>query len=133
MVTDLLKEGAQLMLVGMGVVFSLLGLMVLAVKGMSRFAALFPEPAVAASEPSSIQGSTGSDAAMIAAITTCGTLDCVWPVPWIGRRRMIFLIEPKRATLVLRDPGCPLLRSVRWSGPPPWLPAVSYWLLAVSL
>ena len=69
MVADLLKEGAQLMLVGMGVVFSLLGLMVLALKGMSRFAALFPEPAVAASEPSSIQGSAGSDAAVITAIT----------------------------------------------------------------
>ncbi len=67
MVTDLLREGAQLMLVGMGVVFFLLGMMVLAVKAMSRFAALFPEPAVAA-EPSLIQGSASSDAEVIAAI-----------------------------------------------------------------
>ena len=69
MVTDLLREGAQLMLVGMGVVFFLLGMMVLAVKAMSRFAALFPEPAVAVSEPSLIQGSASSDAEVIAAIS----------------------------------------------------------------
>ena len=40
---DLLRQGIELMLVGMGVVFSLLGLLVLAIKGMSRLAAMFPE------------------------------------------------------------------------------------------
>jgi len=69
MVIDLLREGVQLMLVGMGVVFSLLGLMVLSVKGMSRFAALFPETELTVSAPSSMQGSEGTDAPVIAAIT----------------------------------------------------------------
>jgi oxaloacetate decarboxylase gamma subunit len=44
---DLLRQGIELMLVGMGVVFSLLGLLVLAIKAMSRLAAMFPEMVLA--------------------------------------------------------------------------------------
>ncbi len=53
------------MLVGMGVVFSLLGLLVLAIKGMSRLAAMFPEPVPEIATPRP----TFDDPELIAAIT----------------------------------------------------------------
>jgi oxaloacetate decarboxylase gamma subunit len=62
---DLLRQGIELMLVGMGVVFSLLGLLVLAIKGMSRLAAMFPEPVPEIATPRP----TFDDPELIAAIT----------------------------------------------------------------
>ena len=62
---DLLRQGIELMLVGMGVVFSLLGLLVLAIKVMSRLAAMFPEPVMEPAPPPFV----GNDPELIAAIT----------------------------------------------------------------
>ncbi len=62
---DLLRQGLELMLVGMGVVFCLLGLLVLAIKAMSRLAAMFPEPVLEIATPHPAV----DDPELIAAIT----------------------------------------------------------------
>ncbi len=66
--TEVLGEGVQLMLAGMGVVFVLLTLLVLAVKGMSRLALAVGPPAAAPEAPVDV-GGTELIAVISAAVT----------------------------------------------------------------
>jgi len=59
-------DGVQLMLLGMGVVFSLLSLLVLAVKGMSRLALSIEGPAADAPPAARL---AGGDPELLAAVT----------------------------------------------------------------
>ena len=69
MQTELLQQGVQLMVAGMAVVFSLLGVLVLALKVMSGLAGMFaPSQAVAESAGSGAAGDV-DDPALIAAVT----------------------------------------------------------------
>ncbi len=70
MPSELLQQGVQLMLAGMGVVFSLLGLLVLALKLMSRVAGMLepPQPVVATSGAGN--GPDVDDPELIAAVTS---------------------------------------------------------------
>jgi oxaloacetate decarboxylase gamma subunit len=74
-VTDLLMEGVNLMLLGMGIVFSFLALLVLAMSGMSRLAhALTSEdvhktPSSVAPAPKGAEGSEELIAVITAAIS----------------------------------------------------------------
>lgn len=65
--TGIIGEGVRLMLAGMGVVFVLLALLVLAVKGMSRLALAAAPPAPVPDAPAAA-GVDGSGAELIAAI-----------------------------------------------------------------
>ena len=67
--TEVLGEGVRLMLAGMGVVFVLLTLLVLAVKGMSRLALAVGPPAPVADAPADGGGGTELIAAISAAVT----------------------------------------------------------------
>ena len=69
MPSELLQQGFQLMLVGMGVVFSLLGLLVLALKVMSRVAGMLepPQPVVETSGAGNAR--EVDDPELIAAVT----------------------------------------------------------------
>ncbi len=70
MPVELLKEGVQLMLLGMGVVFSLLSLLVLALKLMSRLAATLDPPGDVPGDTSGPgAGSEVDDPELIAAVT----------------------------------------------------------------
>jgi oxaloacetate decarboxylase gamma subunit len=64
----ILGEGVRLMLAGMGVVFVLLTLLVLAVKGMSRLA-LAVGPPVPVPDASGASGVAGNGTELIAAIS----------------------------------------------------------------
>jgi oxaloacetate decarboxylase gamma subunit len=66
---ELLREGAQLMLVGMGVVFVFLTLLVFAVKGMSRFAIAVAGRAELPDVPAP-SGVQGNETELIAAVTS---------------------------------------------------------------
>ena len=70
--TEVLGEGVRLMLAGMGVVFVLLALLVLAVKGMSRLALAVGPPAPAADAPAAV-GVDGGGTELIAAISAAVT------------------------------------------------------------
>ena len=70
--TEVLGEGVRLMLAGMGVVFVLLTLLVLAVKGMSRLALAVGPPAAAPDAPAAVGvdiGGTELVAVISAAVT----------------------------------------------------------------
>lgn len=67
-----LGDGVRLMLAGMGVVFVLLTLLVLAVKGMSRLAFAVGPPAPAP-DPTDAAGVEGGGKALIAAIAAAVT------------------------------------------------------------
>lgn len=70
--TEVLGEGVRLMLAGMGVVFVLLTLLVLAVKGMSRLALAVGPPAAAPDAPATASvdvGGTELVAVISAAVT----------------------------------------------------------------
>ena len=69
--TGVLGEGVQLMLAGMGVVFVLLTLLVLAVKGMSRLALAVGPPAVP--EAPAATGVEGGGTELIAVISAAVT------------------------------------------------------------
>lgn len=63
----MLQQGAVLMVLGMGVVFVLLSLLVLAVKGMAGFAArIAPPQSIPATAAT---GRAGGDAELIAVVT----------------------------------------------------------------
>jgi sodium pump decarboxylase gamma subunit len=64
----ILGEGVRLMLVGMGVVFVLLTLLVLAVKGMSRLALAVGSPALVP-DASAASGVEGGGTELIAVIS----------------------------------------------------------------
>ncbi len=66
-VSDLLLQGVNLMFLGMGIVFSFLTLLVIALNGMSRLAASISGP----EEPQKVSSSPAgeSDAELIAVIT----------------------------------------------------------------
>lgn len=66
--TGIIGEGVRLMLAGMGVVFVLLTLLVLAVKGMSRLA-LARGPAGPGADAPVAPGVEGSGTELIAAVT----------------------------------------------------------------
>ena len=70
--TGVLGEGVQLMLAGMGVVFVLLTLLVLAVKGMSRLALAVGPPAAAPEAPAAT-GVEGSGTELVAVISAAVT------------------------------------------------------------
>ena len=70
--TDVLGEGVRLMLAGMGVVFVLLTLLVLAVKGMSRLALAVGPPAPVPDGPA-VPGVEPGGTELIAAITAAVT------------------------------------------------------------
>ncbi len=65
-------EGFGLMVTGMGVVFALLALLVLAVQGMSRLAHAVGGPPLAASAPGPA-GVDGADTELVAAVTAAVT------------------------------------------------------------
>ena len=69
MPSDLLRQGVELMLAGMGVVFSLLGLLVLALKVMSRVAAMLEPPLTVAETSGGGPGREVDDPELIAAVT----------------------------------------------------------------
>ena len=70
--TGVLGEGIRLMLAGMGVVFVLLALLVLAVKGMSRLALAVGPPAAAPDAPV-VPGVEGGGTELIAVISAAVT------------------------------------------------------------
>ncbi len=70
--TEVLGEGVRLMLAGMGVVFVLLTLLVLAVKAMSRLALAVGPPAAAPDAPAG-PGMESDGTELIAAITAAVT------------------------------------------------------------
>jgi oxaloacetate decarboxylase gamma subunit len=67
--SELLQQGVQLMLAGMGVVFSLLGLLVLALKVMSRVAGMLEPPQPVAQTSGSGTNHNADDPELIAAVT----------------------------------------------------------------
>ena len=69
MPSELLQQGVQLMLAGMGVVFSLLGLLVIALKVMSRVAAMLEPPQTVAETSGGGLGRGVDDPELIAAVT----------------------------------------------------------------
>ncbi len=70
--TEVLGEGVRLMLAGMGVVFVLLTLLVLAVKGMSRLALAVGPPAAVPDAPA-VPGVGPGGTELIAAISAAVT------------------------------------------------------------
>ena len=70
--TEVLGEGVQLMLAGMGVVFVLLTLLVLAVKGMSRLALAVGPPVPAPDAPAAV-GVEGGGTELVAVISAAVT------------------------------------------------------------
>ncbi|KGJ90219.1 OadG family protein [Thalassotalea sp. ND16A] len=69
--SDTFIEAAGLMLVGMGFVFAFLGLLIIAIQLLAKFASQFPEPSPATSKVSTGKASsTEIPAGVVAAITT---------------------------------------------------------------
>ncbi len=66
-VSDLLLQGINLMLLGMGMVFTFLAVLVVALNGMSRLATSISGPEEA--EATSIKAATEGDAELIAVIS----------------------------------------------------------------
>ncbi len=69
MPSELLQQGVQLMLLGMGVVFALLGLLVLALKVMSYLAGMLEPPQAVAETSGGPPGRDVDDPVLIAAVT----------------------------------------------------------------
>ncbi len=66
-ISDLLLQGVNLMLLGMGIVFAFLAILVVALNGMSRLAASFYEPEASQTTPSA--GAVTEDTELIAVIS----------------------------------------------------------------
>ena len=67
--SELMQDGVRLMLAGMGVVFSLLGVMVLAVKAMSGLAGALAPPLPVAEVSVGGAGNVGRDTEVVAVVT----------------------------------------------------------------
>ena len=66
---ELLQQGVQLMLLGMGVVFALLALLVLALKVMSHLAGMLEPPRAVTETSGGGPGNSIDDPELIAAVT----------------------------------------------------------------